>query len=149
VWRRARVERAVNFYRIEVRGVEGQAVGRFHPLLDRTQLSQPAGDVCRKGHNSWVALRYGACGGTMSELTFDIFAGASDEHAIWRESVDGLPIARERLQQIAADDPGQYFIMCCASHTIMGRIETFAIPARSNAHNLAKHTAKAWVRTQA
>ena len=69
----------------------------------------------------------------MSGLTFDIFAGASDKHAIWRESVDGLSNARERLQQIAAHDPGQYFILCCASNTIMGRVETFPIPAWSNA----------------
>ena len=44
----------------------------------------------------------------MSGLTFDIFAGVFDEGAIWRESVDGLSNARKRLQQIAANDPGQY-----------------------------------------
>ena len=64
----------------------------------------------------------------MGEPVFDIFAGASDEEAIWIEAVEGLSNARERMGQIAAEKPGRYFVFSCADHSILARIETFATP---------------------
>lgn len=60
----------------------------------------------------------------MQEPTFDIFAGETDKNAVWVEAVAGLSNARERMEQIAAEKPGRYFLFSCSSHTILLRIET-------------------------
>jgi len=61
----------------------------------------------------------------MPESTFDIFSGASKTDAIWLEGVAGLSNARERMEQIAAEKPGQYFVFCVATSTIVIQIHTF------------------------
>jgi hypothetical protein len=60
----------------------------------------------------------------MDEPTFDIFSGANDKDAVWIESVAGLTQARERMQKIALDKPGQYFVFGPSSHSILARIDT-------------------------
>jgi hypothetical protein len=47
--------------------------------------------------------------------TFDIFSGTAKK-AMWIEAVEGLSNARERMEQIAADKPGQYFILQCNAY---------------------------------
>ena len=46
----------------------------------------------------------------MKEPTFDIFSRRSDNEAIWIQAVQGLSKARERMEQIAAQNPGKYFL---------------------------------------
>ena len=58
---------------------------------------------------------------------FDIFSGTRKD-AVWIETVEGLSAARERLQQIAAEKPGQYFIFSALTRASVCEIETFAIP---------------------
>jgi hypothetical protein len=45
----------------------------------------------------------------MIEPKFDIFSGTPGEHT-WIEAVDGLPNAQERIEQIARQSPGRYFV---------------------------------------
>ena len=61
------------------------------------------------------------------EKTFDVFSG-TQKNAMWVEVVEGLSNARERMQQIAAKEPGQYFVFCTATHASVCEIETFALP---------------------
>lgn len=61
------------------------------------------------------------------EPSFDIFKGFPDRDAIWIERVPGLAAARERMGQIAARDPGQYFVFSPASHDVLA---THAEPPR-------------------
>ena len=58
---------------------------------------------------------------------FDIFSGTFKK-AWWIEAVEGLSNARERMQQIAGEQPGQYFLFCPSTHASVCEIETFAIP---------------------
>ena len=60
------------------------------------------------------------------EPKFDIFSGRIDKNALWIESVEGLSNARERMEQIATEKPGQYFIFSSMSHSVLAQIETFA-----------------------
>ena len=74
----------------------------------------------------------------VKEPTFDIFSGASDKDALWVEAVQGLARARERMEEIAAEKPGQYFLFSTASHAILGRIETFNKAASAQNTSAAK-----------
>jgi hypothetical protein len=60
----------------------------------------------------------------MKEPTFDIFSGGPDKDPLWLETVIGLSNARERMQQIAAREPGQYFLFSAQTQTVLARIET-------------------------
>src|SRR5215472_18855105 len=55
---------------------------------------------------------------------FDIFSGARDKNAVWIETVAGLSNARERMEAIAAQVSGQYFVFSRADHTILAKTET-------------------------
>jgi len=55
---------------------------------------------------------------------FNIFSGVPDKNAIWIETVAGLSNARERMEAIAAQQPGQYFVFCPRDHTILAKTET-------------------------
>ena len=61
----------------------------------------------------------------MTEPTFDIFSGSSNQDAVWIEAVEGLSAARERMEQIATENPGKYFLFSASSHAILARVETF------------------------
>lgn len=65
----------------------------------------------------------------MKEPFFDIFKGPSEKNAVWIEAVEGLSNARERMEQIAAENPGEYFLFSTSSHSILARIETLKKPA--------------------
>ena len=65
------------------------------------------------------------------EPRFDIFSGQIDKNALWIETVEGLSNARERMEQIAAEKPGQYFIFSSLSHAVLAQIETFATSSYS------------------
>ena len=64
----------------------------------------------------------------MQEPTFDLFMGESEKDAIWLEKVHGLSKAKDRMEQLAAHNPGQYFVFCLATHSVMARRNTFKQP---------------------
>jgi hypothetical protein len=61
------------------------------------------------------------------EKSFDIFSG-TQKNAMWVEVVEGLSNARERMQQMAEEKPGQYFVFSTTLHMLICEIETFAMP---------------------
>ena len=61
----------------------------------------------------------------MKEPTFDIFSGTPNLDDEWIEAVEGLSNARERMQEIAARNPGKYFLFCLESQSILAQIQTF------------------------
>jgi hypothetical protein len=64
----------------------------------------------------------------MSEPKFDIFSGELDKNALWIETVEGLSNARERMEKMASEKPGRYFIFSASSHAVLAQTETFANP---------------------
>lgn len=44
------------------------------------------------------------------EPRFDIFSGSIDKDALRIEAVEGLAKARERMEELAANVPGKYFV---------------------------------------
>jgi hypothetical protein len=56
--------------------------------------------------------------------TLHIFSG-TPKNARWVESAEGLSNARERMEQLAAAKPGQYFIVSIGSGSILAQTETF------------------------
>ncbi len=55
----------------------------------------------------------------MQLLTFDIFSGVFEQNAMWVEAVQGLDHATKRMDQIASDKPGEYFVFCSATHAVV------------------------------
>jgi hypothetical protein len=64
----------------------------------------------------------------MKETIFDVFSETLESGPLWRESVKGLSNARERMEQIASEEPGHYFLFSVQDHVILARIETFKKP---------------------
>jgi hypothetical protein len=60
----------------------------------------------------------------MSEETFDIFSGAPEEYGSWVEVIEGLSSAHERMEQIAAEKPGQYFLFSRTHQSILMQVDT-------------------------
>jgi hypothetical protein len=61
----------------------------------------------------------------MKEPTFDIFSGTPNEDEEWVEAVAGLSNARERMGEIAARNPGKYFLFSVGSQSILAHVHTF------------------------
>lgn len=70
----------------------------------------------------------------LEERMFDIFTGSNDKDALWVEAASGLAGARERMEQIAAEHPGQYFVFSQRTHCILARIDNrkSGLPAQIN-----------------
>lgn len=52
--------------------------------------------------------------------TFDIFRWHYlDKDATWVEAVEGLGNARDRMKQIANDNPGAYFVFSCHDRLVL------------------------------
>ena len=60
----------------------------------------------------------------VEEPTFDIFSGDPTQNPIWLEPVIGLSTARQRMEQIAAAKPGQYFLFNVQSHSVLAKVDT-------------------------
>jgi hypothetical protein len=60
----------------------------------------------------------------VNEETFDIFAGAPEEHGLWVEAIKGLSTANHRMRQIAAEKPGKYFLFSSTDELILSRLDT-------------------------
>lgn len=56
---------------------------------------------------------------------FDLFRGQYGEpDATWIETVEGLGSAAERMQQLAKEKPGPYFIFHAISRQVLGSVDT-------------------------
>ena len=60
----------------------------------------------------------------VSEPRFDIFSGAPDKDAMWIEAVSGMAKARERMEEIAREIPGRYFVFSIHSRVLLATIDT-------------------------
>lgn len=60
----------------------------------------------------------------MKEPVFDVFSGTSEKDAVWREAVEGLSNARKRMEQLAVNVPGAYFLYSPQSHSILVKTNT-------------------------
>lgn len=57
-------------------------------------------------------------------LKLDIFSGAIDKNPLWLERVEGLENAKRRMEEMATESPGGYFVFCDFSHTVIALIDT-------------------------
>ena len=55
--------------------------------------------------------------------SYDIFSG-TDSDGLWIECVDGLAAATARMNTIAEEIPGLYFVYGSREHTIVARADT-------------------------
>jgi hypothetical protein len=62
---------------------------------------------------------------TRPEPLFDLFRGVPrTADVIWIESVKGLAAARDRIDALAAERPGAYFVFSCADHSYLAIVDT-------------------------
>lgn len=69
----------------------------------------------------------------MQEPAFDILSGTPLK-ARWLESVAGFASARKRMNELAAQTPGQYFIFNAWNSYIIEQVDTRQSIPRLNAH---------------
>jgi hypothetical protein len=55
---------------------------------------------------------------------FDLFSGFRDHDAIWKESIEGLENAREKMEKCAAENPGHYFVFSTDTSSVVAEIDT-------------------------
>jgi hypothetical protein len=60
----------------------------------------------------------------MQEFTFDILSGTPQANPKWLESVAGLANARKRINELAAQRPGQYFIFNAWNGCVLEQVDT-------------------------
>ena len=59
------------------------------------------------------------------EPRFDIFSGSFKKRDLmWIEAVLGLSKARARMEELAAEAPGEYFVFSMRSRAILAKIDT-------------------------
>jgi hypothetical protein len=55
---------------------------------------------------------------------YDIFRGTLDEIDTWLEAVIGVNEAKMRMEQIAAEKPGKYFVFCIVDQSMIASVDT-------------------------
>ena len=61
--------------------------------------------------------------------TYLIFSGRFPEtDVLWLESVAGFDAARERMQRLAAQKPGPYFVFSTNMHAVLATIDSTLAP---------------------
>jgi hypothetical protein len=55
---------------------------------------------------------------------FDIFSGSPGQDVVWIEVVCGFAQARDRMEELAREIPGKYFVFSTRSQTILAKIDT-------------------------
>jgi ActR/RegA family two-component response regulator len=66
----------------------------------------------------------------MSDTTYDLFKGSSQEGAIWIEAVEGLEAATERMNRLAATASSDYFLF--QSGNVIASVKNAKAPSRTN-----------------
>ena len=64
----------------------------------------------------------------MDEHTFHIFRRTINQSADCIEAVLGLSNALDRMEDIAAAEPGQYFVCWQQGYAVLSRIDTRKVP---------------------
>jgi hypothetical protein len=59
--------------------------------------------------------------------TFHILSG-TPRNAKWEDAAEGLSGARERMEQLAGEKAGQYFLLSIVTCSILAQRETFSQP---------------------
>ena len=77
----------------------------------------------------------------LPETRFDIFSGSPDKDAMWLEAVSGLSKARARMEELAQQVPGRYFVFSIHGHSLLATIDTTKNFIRAEAHCKAKEVA--------
>jgi hypothetical protein len=62
----------------------------------------------------------------MCDTPFDILAGSPGRDAKWIESLEGLDLAQARMRQLAAQQPGAYFIFNTWNMCVVSEVNTQA-----------------------
>ena len=62
---------------------------------------------------------------------YDIFRGTFNEIDTWLEAVIGVDQAKMRMEQIAAEKPGKYFVFCVVDQSIIASVDTGTNPGGS------------------
>ena len=65
----------------------------------------------------------------MQEPTFDIWSGTLEKSDKYLETVEGLGNAQRRVQELAAQNPGKYFIFSVWNSCVLDQIDTLEKPA--------------------
>lgn len=59
---------------------------------------------------------------------FDVFAGKPDRDAVWICRVKGLAIAKQLMDNFAAEKPGPYFVFFAGSREVLAQTDTSYAP---------------------
>ena len=89
---------------------------------DRSKFLELLREINRVRAARWLASGQrmpGAPPSNMDTDMFDLFAGPPDRDAAWLESVVGLEKAKNRVNELAAENPGEYFVFHSRSHTVL------------------------------
>ena len=73
----------------------------------------------------------------MEESMFDIYAGTPGGNAKWLESASDLVSAQKRMEELAAKNPGQYFIFNAWTSCVLSQLNAqrpLSAPKRKFAH---------------
>jgi hypothetical protein len=108
---------------------------RFYPLdtfssaaePHRTVDSEPGSSVnsILEQFSSGIAFLSGLM---VSFPRCDIFSGDPGRDAQWIESTNGLANARKRMQELAKQRPGKYFIFYTGTQMVVASVQTLAKP---------------------
>jgi hypothetical protein len=60
----------------------------------------------------------------VDEEAFDSILGAPEENGLWVEAIEGLSSAHQRMGQIPAEKPGEYFLFSRTDQSILTRLDT-------------------------
>jgi hypothetical protein len=108
-----------------------RGLGRAIELMNRMAEIQPGNYfiVSSLGKQVVAAIRTEPAVARATESAtvpaFDIFKGHyPDKQAIWLETIRGLPNARQRMEQIAAETPGNYFVFSAHDNLVMAISDT-------------------------
>jgi hypothetical protein len=59
---------------------------------------------------------------------YEIFSGRfPNANVLWLEAVVGLDAARERMQTLAAQKPGSYFVWCTSSSAVVASVDVASV----------------------
>jgi hypothetical protein len=62
----------------------------------------------------------------MRVRAFDIVSGSVDRGIFWIDSIEGLDAAKQRVDMIAADRPGKYFVFDVHENLVLYSVDTTA-----------------------
>jgi hypothetical protein len=58
---------------------------------------------------------------------FEVYSGTIDKDARWIEAVRGLANARDRMEALAKETPGKYFVFSTLTYAVMATKDTTVV----------------------